>query len=262
MSDISSGGIVGEYIIDGRRFQVRKTICYDLVDDTGEVITAEKPFITYPSEGETEAAWGHRRQHLATVDAFTSWATAAGITEEDLDPITHDLFSEPASEVNNRGLAGQIEEMIRSCGPAGARALLTDCAPAGPSPLYALSGLCGRMADGYDDKTVNSVLGQISEAVKRPLVCVWDKIDAWGFGGNSQFYWEAEDGQLLEFVGDLWSWLNGDPRNPDTPHFPGAPDSWVGPPAGMTTDNLACDGFHNYAIRYGDKQHPREGAAE
>ncbi|MEU9837465.1 hypothetical protein AB0D67_38520 [Streptosporangium sp. NPDC048047] len=262
MSDISSGEIVGECIIDGQRIRVRRTTRYDLIANTGEVVTAEQPFSTYPSEGEIEAVWTRCRHHLATVDAFTLWATAAGITEEDLDPIVHDLFSEPASETNNHGLAGQIEEMIRAYGPEGARNLLADCVPAAPGPLYALSELRGRMSTGYDDGAVNSVLGQISEAVKQRLVCVWDKIDTWGVGGNSQFYWETEDGQLLELVGELWPWLNGDSHNPGTPHFPGTPASWIGPPTGMTTTSLTwTDGFHNYAGWDDDEQDTGEDAA-
>ncbi|MFD8565152.1 hypothetical protein ACFV1N_48480 [Streptosporangium canum] len=263
MSATSSGEIVGECIIGGRRVQVQKTIHYNLVDDTGDVLTTEQPFSTYPSESEMEAASVRRLHHAATVDTFTTWAERAGITPEDLDMTIHDLLSERASNVNNEGLSGQIEYMIESCGEVGARELLVDCAPEAPSPLYALSELRGHMADGYDDDAVNSILGQISEATKRRLVCVWDKFDEWGVGGNSQFYIEAEDGQLLELVGNLWPWLNGDRDDSATPHFPGTPDSWVGSPTGMTMGDLSWDdSFHNYAVRGGDEQHTEEKFTE
>lgn len=51
---------------------------------------------------------------------------AAGITEEDLDELVHELKSEEAAEINNRGLEAQLEYILEAhCGvvEAAARAI-------------------------------------------------------------------------------------------------------------------------------------------
>ncbi|MFI7641873.1 hypothetical protein [Nonomuraea sp. NPDC049400] len=186
----------------------------------------------------------------ATVQAFVDWAEQAGITSEDLDDSVHDLASEPAPDTNNGGLHDQVSFMIESCGEDGARDLLVRCEPEEPRPGHALGTLRCRMADGYDDDRVNDILGRISQATGVRVVCVWNERDRWSCGGESNFYVEGDDGHLRELAGDLWLWLNGRPDDPDTPHFPGLPASWIGPPTGVSAATLAWhDGEHNYARR-------------
>ncbi|EWM19644.1 hypothetical protein KUTG_09948 [Kutzneria sp. 744] len=113
----------------------------------------------------------------------------------------------------------------------------------------AIADLRGSMDDGYDDDSVNRVLGRISEASGLRIVCVWDYYDAFGVGGNSDFYVNV-DGRLHYCAGDLWRWLNGSTEDPDTPTVPGLPASWVGAPTDLRDDQLRYDdGDHNYAIR-------------
>src|ERR1700733_4745988 len=73
--------------------------------------------------------------------------------------------------------------------------------------------LRGSMVDGYDDKHVNRVLGQLSDVSGVPLVCVWASHDSLGVGGDSQFYVYQYD-RLYELTGNVWEWLNGDPADP------------------------------------------------
>ncbi|MFE6272171.1 hypothetical protein ACFVQ9_25660 [Streptomyces goshikiensis] len=54
------------------------------------------------------------------------------------------------------------------------------------------------------------------------LMCVWEMCDAFGFGGNSEFYVQAHNGDLHALVGDLWAWLNGDTQDAATLDGPGA----------------------------------------
>ncbi|MFI6603839.1 hypothetical protein ACIBHX_47050 [Nonomuraea sp. NPDC050536] len=127
-----------------------------------------------------------------------------------------------------------------------APARIEDCRP---DPLESIADLRCSMVDGYTSETVNSALGRITAASGRFLVCVWDYVDAFGTGGNSQFYVQEAEGLLRELVGDLWPWLNGDPDAPETTS-PGTPDSWIGEIAEVTTEDLRfTDGFHNYARR-------------
>ncbi|MET9265232.1 hypothetical protein [Amycolatopsis sp. NPDC004079] len=108
------------------------------------------------------------------------------------------------------------------------------------------------MDDGYTPENVNSVLGQLSDLLPGfSIVCVWEYIDAYGYGGNSDFYVESESGEALFCIaGDLWKWLNMRPDDPGSPEAPGDPASWVGGAcAEFTTADLVGDGFHNYAIQ-------------
>ncbi|MFF5265410.1 hypothetical protein ACFY4C_41560 [Actinomadura viridis] len=128
--------------------------------------------------------------------------------------------------------------------------------------LEVLADLRGNMVKGYTSETVNSVLGRITSASGYSLVCVWDYFDEFGTGGNSQFYIQQDPGQLRELAGDLWTWLNGSPEDPNTPASPGVPSSWLGRIADITTEDLRyTDGFHNYARRNETIQTDAEGDA-
>lgn len=61
--------------------------------------------------------------------------------------------------------------------------------------------------------------------------------DAYEFGGNSNFYIEA-DGWFYELVGDLWKWLNRSSTDLVAPLTPGHPRSWVG---SLSTDVMMND---------------------
>src|SRR6266511_2297879 len=118
--------------------------------------------------------------------------------------------------------------------------------------------LRGCMRDGYTDDDVNGVLGQLGQTVGLTLICVWDYVDTWGPGGNSDFFVHAPDGQLHELTGDLWRWLNDHPNDPQAPAHPGSPRTWVGPSAGRTTDTCAWnDGRGNFAVENRGQQRPR-----
>ena len=119
--------------------------------------------------------------------------------------------------------------------------------------------LHGCMRDGYTDDDVNGVLGQLGETAGLNLICVWDYVDTWGPGGNSDFFVLAPNGQLHELTGDLWRWLNDHPDDPQAPTHPGSPRTWVGPPAGQTTDTCAWnDGRGNFAIENRDYSNDRD----
>lgn len=111
-----------------------------------------------------------------------------------------------------------------------------------------LTTLRGCMAHAYDADTVNRVFGQLNDASGVRLVCLWGELDDSQGGGNSMFFVEV-DGQLHDLAGSLNRWLTGDPDDPNTPASPGAPASWVGPPADIAVDLtylLDSDGLHNY----------------
>ncbi|MER6687471.1 hypothetical protein [Streptomyces olivaceoviridis] len=109
-----------------------------------------------------------------------------------------------------------------------------------------LEDLRGSMMDGYTSEDVNRVFARIEEATGVRLTCLWDYCDAYGYGGNSQFYVEDADGRLYELAGDLWAWLNGDPTAHHTPNSPGAPASWRGA-AAEVPEPAGGDDFYNLA---------------
>ncbi|MFF9786304.1 hypothetical protein [Streptomyces nigrescens] len=115
-----------------------------------------------------------------------------------------------------------------------------------------ISDLRGCMVDGYTPEDVNRVFGQLEDALSVRLVCIWDFHDAYGYGGNSQWYLENEDGRLHDLAGDLWQWLNADPDEASTPCLPGAPATWWGAPADVP-DCAGGDGFHNLAVEARDR---------
>ncbi|MEU6719773.1 hypothetical protein ABZ897_50675 [Nonomuraea sp. NPDC046802] len=180
-------------------------------------------------------------------EGFAQWAELTGWTPQDLGEAVRNAVGCSASDSHD-SLAAQIAFLIGSCGATAARDELIDHVPDNPRPLHAVSRLRSAMHDGYDDSLVNSVLGPISLATGVRLVCLWDKHDGFGFHGDSNFYIATVDGRLLELQGGMWRWLNGEPDDPDTPHFPDPPDKWPGASTPMTIHGLAQhDGLHNYA---------------
>ncbi|MEU0770536.1 hypothetical protein [Streptomyces albogriseolus] len=106
--------------------------------------------------------------------------------------------------------------------------------------------LRGCMRDGYTPEDVNRVFARLESVFGVRLVCVWNYVDALGFGGNSQFYVE-HGGRTFELAGDLWRWLNRPPGAADAPATPGHPSSWLGAAVPLTFDYE--DWGHNYAAR-------------
>lgn len=70
---------------------------------------------------------------------------------------------------------------------------------------------------------------------------MWEYADEYGFGGNSEFYAEGEDGALFEVQPDVHRWLSGQQETP------GPLDTWVCAPVTEPTDFPVSDDFHNYA---------------
>ncbi|MFE5847956.1 hypothetical protein ACFQ7N_40680 [Streptomyces niveus] len=104
-----------------------------------------------------------------------------------------------------------------------------------------LAELHGRFQDGYTPEDVTAVFSRIYDAVGIYLVCVWDYADEYGFGGNSEFYAEDQDGGLFEVQPGIYHWLSGEQQTP------GPLDTWVCAPVAEPTDFPVTDDFHNYA---------------
>ncbi|NGO40605.1 hypothetical protein [Streptomyces ureilyticus] len=107
--------------------------------------------------------------------------------------------------------------------------------------LTQLADLHGRFEDGYTPEDIRAVFMRIVDADGPYLVCVWDYADEYGFGGNSQFYAENDEGDLFEVQPDIHLWLSGQQETP------GPVDTWVCAPVTEPTDFPVSDDFHNYA---------------
>ncbi|MFE7443811.1 hypothetical protein ACFU7X_25560 [Streptomyces chartreusis] len=107
--------------------------------------------------------------------------------------------------------------------------------------LTDIADLRGRFEDGYTPEDIRAVFGRIYDEGGPYLVCVWDSADEHGFGGNSQFYAENDDGDLFEVQPDIHRWLSGQQETP------GAVDGWVCAPVAEPIEIAASDDFHNYA---------------
>ncbi|MFF0170256.1 hypothetical protein [Streptomyces prasinus] len=112
---------------------------------------------------------------------------------------------------------------------------------AAPDLLERIADLHGRFEDGYSADGIRTVFGRIYDEGGPYLVCVWEYADAYGFGGNSEFYAEGEDGDLFEVQPDIHRWLSGQQETP------GPVDTWVCAPVTEPTEFPVTDDFHNYA---------------
>lgn len=104
-----------------------------------------------------------------------------------------------------------------------------------------LADLHGAFEHGYGADDIRCVFGRISDAGGLYLVCVWDFADDCGFGGNSVFYAEDEDGNLYEIQPDIHRWLAGEQETP------GPLATWVCAPVLEPFEFAATDDRHNYA---------------
>ncbi|WP_446041122.1 hypothetical protein [Streptomyces sp. SID1121] len=107
--------------------------------------------------------------------------------------------------------------------------------------LAEIADLYGRFEDGYSADGIRTVFARIYDEVGVDLVCVWDYADEYGYGGNSEFFAEDEDGALFEVQPDIHLWLSGKRETP------GPVDTWVCAPVTEPTDVPVSDDFHNYA---------------
>ncbi|MEU6349983.1 hypothetical protein ABZ896_11715 [Streptomyces sp. NPDC047072] len=115
-------------------------------------------------------------------------------------------------------------------------------APCGAERLAPL-GLKNFLAEGYSDDEVADVLGSVAEVTGVHVVCLWDYVDRYGCGGDSDWYVRAPNGSLHWLACDLFSWINyGE-------NAPGDPSTWAGSPAGITTSTLVTVSPFNYARR-------------
>ncbi|MEU6680864.1 hypothetical protein [Streptomyces sp. NPDC046925] len=157
----------------------------------------------------------------------------------------HGVHTEPLDCPRASDLRALIEQLgtgaegPASEGPAADRAAASG--PEGTPDLVAeLADLRGRFEDGYTPEGIRSVFGRIQDAGGPYLVCVWEYADAFGFGGNSEFYAETAGG-FYEVSPDIHGWLSGDLETP------GAPDTWVCAPLSQPLEFTVTDDFHNYA---------------
>ncbi|MFF4902605.1 hypothetical protein [Streptomyces sp. NPDC001068] len=104
-----------------------------------------------------------------------------------------------------------------------------------------IADLRNRFEDGYSDDDIRSVFGRIREEGGPYLVCVWDYVDEYGFGGNSEFYAAGENSHLFEVTPDIYRWLSGREATP------GPVDTWVCAQVAEPTEFPVSDDFHNYA---------------
>ncbi|MGW2540246.1 hypothetical protein ACWC5I_05070 [Kitasatospora sp. NPDC001574] len=107
--------------------------------------------------------------------------------------------------------------------------------------LVELGDLHGRFEDGYTPEDIRSTFGRIHEAGGPYLVCVWDYADEEGFGGNSEFYVEDENGNLFEVQPYIHQWLSGERA------MPVPLDAWTCAAVAGPIKIGATDDFHNYA---------------
>lgn len=97
--------------------------------------------------------------------------------------------------------------------------LITNVAPGAPATAADekyLSDKRGTFADGYTPENINDLLGGVTGA---DLYCVWDYVDQYGMGGDSQFVGQVEEVDGLRWypVSDvLWAYLTGTDDAPDT----------------------------------------------
>ncbi|MEU7631739.1 hypothetical protein AB0C34_17375 [Nocardia sp. NPDC049220] len=105
----------------------------------------------------------------------------------------------------------------------------------------------GSLAGEFIPDQVNEILAELSEEINDHLVCVWDRVDRYGFGGGYRLRF-ATGGPLLTPAEDLVGWLTTDPADPACPETPGDPDYWVG--YEDYADPIPCfdDDEHNYAF--------------
>ncbi|MER6476871.1 hypothetical protein [Streptomyces filamentosus] len=64
----------------------------------------------------------------------------------------------------------------------------------------------------------------------------------YGFGGNSEFYAETDNGVLLELQPDVYRWLAGEQEDS------GPLSAWTCAPVPELTEFATGDDFHNYAL--------------
>jgi hypothetical protein len=128
--------------------------------------------------------------------------------------------------------------------------LMDICGTPVGNPLDRIADLRGCLADGYTSDEVEWVFGRLEEATGVRLLCLWDCYDAYGYGGDSQFYVEGTDSRLYELAGDLWAWLNGEPAAADTPNSPGEPSTWQGATAVDVPEPSEHDDLYNRARLY------------
>jgi hypothetical protein len=74
-------------------------------------------------------------------DGLLAWAERIGLGSGQLDELIHDAVSKQASEINNGGLAAQIQFLAGTYGAGGARSLLGGAAVPAAAPGTAEAGV-------------------------------------------------------------------------------------------------------------------------
>ena len=101
-------------------------VCYeiqDLLHEHGLVPGEEQPCEETVSDPQSD-----------TVLDLVEWAKSNGLGSEDLDDLVHDCTGAMASDINNQGLARQIEFVVDQLGQSGAAARLAQFVDSAYSP--------------------------------------------------------------------------------------------------------------------------------
>ncbi|MFI6688465.1 hypothetical protein [Streptomyces sp. NPDC050485] len=182
------------------------------------------PGVTVPNTG----LWGHRHSRL------DGWLTPGRLREGScyVDvPVeaVRALIIQHGGEHTDQG----SEWTVPGAG---------DMTEAQEDVLDEIADLYGRFRDGYTAEGVQAVFSRIHDAGGPYLVCVWEYSDALGFGGNSQFYAEDDNGEFFEVQPDIHRWLSGQQA------ALGPVDTWVAAPVAEPIRYADSDDFHNYAL--------------
>ncbi|MFJ5142676.1 hypothetical protein [Streptomyces sp. NPDC088707] len=190
---------------------------------------AEEVFLSPGLTAPDTEAWGSE-------DSWEDWLTGGTLGNESgmfLDVPTEALR---ALIVQHGG-----EHNDQECENPAPRAEAATAEPTGPDLLAEIADLRGVFEHGYGADDIRRVFGRIYDAGGPYLVCVWDLADDYGFGGNSEFYAEDEDGRLSEIQPDVYGWLTGEQETS------GPVDTWVCARVTGLAEFAATDDRHNYA---------------
>ncbi|MER8233129.1 hypothetical protein [Streptomyces sp. NPDC094049] len=190
---------------------------------------AEEVFLSPGLTAPDTEAWENE-------DSWEEWLTGGELGSES------GMFLDVPAEALRDLIAqhgGEHEDQEGEESPASPEAATAE--QPGPDLLTDLADLHGSFEHGYSADDIRRVFGRIGDAGGPYLVCVWELADDYGFGGNSEFYAEDENGHLSEIQPDVYGWLTGEQETP------GPVDTWVCARVTGLAEFAATDDRHNCA---------------